>query len=117
MRLQYLPFCSLFFFMLAGCEPGQLSLPEPTGATLVHSQGEDANMGRRRQEWLQLMHGGPASDWEKHEQENRQMIVLAVATVGNDNAHIRGVLEQISQALRVHPVAEFVDQQMDVYAF
>ena len=45
------------------------------------------------------------------------MIVLAVATVGNDNAHIRGVLEQISQALRVHPVAEFVDQQMDVYAF
>ena len=54
---------------------------------------------------------------EVDEQENRQMIVLAVATVGNDNAHIRGVLEQIGQALRVHPVAEFVDQQMDVYAF
>lgn len=53
---------------------------------------------------------------EVDELENRQVIVLGVSVVGNENAHVRDVLEKVSQALRVHPVAEFVEQQMEVYA-
>jgi len=47
-------------------------------------------------------------------QENRQMIVLGFAAVGNEAAHVRTVLEHIVQALRSHPVAEFLDHELEV---
>lgn len=52
---------------------------------------------------------------EVDEQENRQMIVLGVAVVGNESEHVRSTFEKIAQALRVHPVAEFVDHVIEVY--
>lgn len=53
---------------------------------------------------------------EVDEVENRQTIVLGMSVVGNEHAHVRDVLEKVSQALRAHPIAEFVEQQLDVYA-
>ena len=47
-------------------------------------------------------------------QDHRQMVVLGVAMVGNEVRHVRTCLEQIVNALRSHPVAEFIDVEMEV---
>lgn len=47
-------------------------------------------------------------------QDNRQLIVLGFAAVGNEASHVRSVLEHIVRALRGHPVAEFVDHELEV---
>ncbi len=47
-------------------------------------------------------------------QDNRQLIVLGVAMVGNERKFVRTALEQIVAALRVHPVAELLDHELDV---
>jgi len=46
--------------------------------------------------------------------DNRQLAVLGVAMVSNEAHHLKTALGQIVQALRVHPVAELLDHQMDV---
>jgi uncharacterized protein YlxP (DUF503 family) len=51
---------------------------------------------------------------EVEAQANRQMVVLGVAMVGNEVRHVRTCLEQIVNALRSHPVAEFIDFEMEV---
>jgi len=52
---------------------------------------------------------------EVDEQENRQMIVLGIGMIGNESQHVRNGLEKIAQALRLHPIAEFVDQTTEIY--
>ena len=47
-------------------------------------------------------------------QDHRQMVVLGVAMVGNEVRHVRTSLEQIVNALRSHPVAEFIDFELEV---
>jgi uncharacterized protein len=47
-------------------------------------------------------------------QENRQLAVLGIAMVGNEAHHVRTTLEQITEALRRHPVAEFLDHELEV---
>lgn len=51
---------------------------------------------------------------EVEEQDNRQLAVLGIAMVSNEAQHLKTALGQIVQALRVHPVAEFLDHEMDV---
>jgi uncharacterized protein YlxP (DUF503 family) len=51
---------------------------------------------------------------EVEAQDHRQLVVLGVAMVGNEVRHVRTTLEEIANALRSHPVAEFVDVEMDV---
>jgi uncharacterized protein YlxP (DUF503 family) len=51
---------------------------------------------------------------EVEAQDNRQMAVLGVAMVGAQAGHVRGALQQIAEALRQHPIAEFIDCEMDV---
>ena len=51
---------------------------------------------------------------EVEEQDNRQMAVLGFAMVGNEASHVRTTLQQIIEALRAHPVAEFVDYELEV---
>ncbi len=51
---------------------------------------------------------------EVEAQDNRQMAVLGVAMVGAEAGHVRGALQQIAEALRRHPIAEFIDSEMDV---
>ncbi len=51
---------------------------------------------------------------EVEAQDHRQMVVLGVAMVGNEVRHVRTSLEQIVNALRSHPVAEFLDFEMEV---
>jgi uncharacterized protein YlxP (DUF503 family) len=51
---------------------------------------------------------------EVEAQDNRQMAILGFAMVGNESSHVRATLQQIVEALRCHPVAEFVDHEMEV---
>ena len=51
---------------------------------------------------------------EVEAQENRQVAVLGVAMVSNESGHVRGALQQIVEALRRHPVAEFLDHELEV---
>jgi uncharacterized protein YlxP (DUF503 family) len=46
--------------------------------------------------------------------DNRQLVVLGVAMVSNEAHHVKVELGQIVEALRVHPVAELLDHQMEV---
>ncbi|MCI0643036.1 MAG: DUF503 domain-containing protein [Gemmataceae bacterium] len=47
-------------------------------------------------------------------QDNRQLAVLAMAMVSNETHHLKTALGQIVQALRVHPVAELLDHELEV---
>jgi uncharacterized protein YlxP (DUF503 family) len=51
---------------------------------------------------------------EVEAQDHRQLVVLGLAMVGNEAKHVRSVFEQILAALRRHPVAEFLDFEMEV---
>lgn len=51
---------------------------------------------------------------EVEAQDHRQLVVLGLAIVGAESAHVREQLDQIVQALRAHPVAEFLGQEMEV---
>jgi uncharacterized protein len=51
---------------------------------------------------------------EVEAQEHRQLAVLGMAMVSNEASHLRSVFDEIVQALRTHPVAEFVDHQVDI---
>jgi uncharacterized protein YlxP (DUF503 family) len=51
---------------------------------------------------------------EVEAQDHRQLAVLGLAMVGNEAAQVRSVFEQIVNALRSHPVAEFLDHEMEV---
>jgi len=46
--------------------------------------------------------------------DNRQMVVLGFAIVSNEGHHAREQLNEIVKALRAHPVAEFIDHEMEV---
>ncbi len=47
-------------------------------------------------------------------EEDRKLVVLGLAMVSNAASHIKTAFEQILSALRSHPVAEFVDYEMDL---
>lgn len=47
-------------------------------------------------------------------EDHRQLVVLGMAMVSNEARHVREVLEEIVKALRGHPIAEFLDQEMEV---
>lgn len=47
-------------------------------------------------------------------QDDRQVAVLGFAAVGGEAAPVRETLNKIAQALREHPVAEFLDCELDV---
>src|SRR5207244_4253768 len=51
---------------------------------------------------------------EVEAQDNRQLAVLGVAMVGAEAGQVRGALQQIAEHLRRHPVAEFIDCEMEV---
>ena len=46
--------------------------------------------------------------------DNRQMIVLGFAIVGNEAHPLKKTLGEIVDALKAHPIAEFVDFEMEV---
>ena len=47
--------------------------------------------------------------------DHLQLIILGFSTVGNETGHVRGSLEKIVSALRVHPIAEYIDSEIEVY--
>jgi uncharacterized protein YlxP (DUF503 family) len=51
---------------------------------------------------------------EVEAQDHRQLVVLGLAMVSNEVAHVRTAFEQIVQALRVHPIAEMIDHEIEV---
>lgn len=46
--------------------------------------------------------------------DNRQLAVLGLAMVSNEAHHVKTALGQIVEALRVHPVAELLDHEIEV---
>jgi len=52
---------------------------------------------------------------EVDELDNRQVAVLGVAMVSNEAHHLKTALGQMVEALRSHPVAEFIDHEMELY--
>ena len=51
---------------------------------------------------------------EVEAQDNRQLAVLGIAMVSNEAHHLKVALGQIVEALRRHPVAELIGQEMEV---
>jgi uncharacterized protein YlxP (DUF503 family) len=47
-------------------------------------------------------------------QDHRQLVVLGFAMVSNEAKHVRSALEEIARVLRGHPVAEFIDHEVEV---
>jgi uncharacterized protein len=47
-------------------------------------------------------------------QDHRQLAVLGMAMVCNETHPIRTTFAEIVQALRTHPVAEFIDHEVDI---
>jgi uncharacterized protein YlxP (DUF503 family) len=43
-----------------------------------------------------------------------QLAVLGIATVGDSYADVKQLLDQIAQALRKHPIAEFLSDELNV---
>ena len=46
--------------------------------------------------------------------DHRQLAVLGVAMVSNEAHHLKVSLEEVLRVLRGHPVAEFVDHEIEV---
>ena len=51
---------------------------------------------------------------EIEEQDHRQMAVLGLAMVSNETHHLKTELAKVVEALKSHPVAEFVDSEIEV---
>jgi len=51
---------------------------------------------------------------EVEAEDNRQLLVLGLAMVGNEAQYVRSSLEKIVAILRSHPVAEFLDHEIEV---
>jgi len=61
-----------------------------------------------------LRHAYNVSVAEVEAEDHRQLAVLGVALVGNEVQHVKSCLEQIVAGLRGHPVAEFLDHEIEV---
>lgn len=46
--------------------------------------------------------------------ENRQVAELGLAMVSNETHHVKTALGKVVEALRVHPVAELLDHELEV---
>jgi uncharacterized protein YlxP (DUF503 family) len=51
---------------------------------------------------------------EVESQDDHKVIVLGIAAVANEAHAVKTVLEQVTNALRGHPVAEFVAAESEV---
>lgn len=51
---------------------------------------------------------------EIEEQDHRNLAVLGFAMVSNEAHHLKQALSQVVEALRGHPVAEFLDYELEV---
>ena len=51
---------------------------------------------------------------EVEAEDHRQFVVLGLAMVSNEAGHVRQAFEEIVGALRAHPVAEFVDHEVEI---
>ena len=50
---------------------------------------------------------------EIEDQDQRQSAVLGIVTVGNETHPLKVTLEEIANALRAHPVAEFASSETE----
>ena len=49
--------------------------------------------------------------------DNHQVATLGIVTVGEDAAGVRATLDQIADAMRKHPIAEFCEARQSVERF
>lgn len=72
MRFAPSVFFSLFIILLVLSCNQPTSIPKPIGDTVIHEHGEDGDSYAARMQWIDLMHGGEASDWRSIEAQNQQ---------------------------------------------
>ena len=62
--------------LIAGCKDKHepKAYPMPSEKTAIHKNGEDEGSQLARNKWIELMHGGPQSNWRSIEAENQQDI-------------------------------------------
>jgi len=46
--------------------------------------------------------------------DHRQLVVLGLAMIASESAPIRSCFDEIVNALRAHPVAEFIDHEIEM---
>jgi len=51
---------------------------------------------------------------EVEAEDHRQLVVLGVAMVSNETKTVRQTFDEIVAALRAHPVAEFLDHEVEI---
>ncbi len=61
-----------------------------------------------------LRHDFNVSVAEVGARDHHQLVELGVAAVGTESREVRSVLDRIAHALRVHPVAELLNYEIDV---
>jgi uncharacterized protein YlxP (DUF503 family) len=61
-----------------------------------------------------LRNGFNVSVAEVGAREHHQQVILGVAAVGEEAASVKAVLDQIADALRKHPIAEFCSCELSV---
>jgi uncharacterized protein len=54
---------------------------------------------------------------EIHSRDDHQVATLGIAAVGEDAAAVKTTLDQVADALRKHPIAEFCEARMSVERF
>ena len=52
---------------------------------------------------------------EVGELDNHQTTTLGVSAVGNEGRHVLSVLQKVTDKLRMHPEAELVDSQIELF--
>ena len=57
----------------------------------------------------------PVAVAEVDDLDNWQSIVLGIAAVGNEGAHVQSLLQKVADKIRENPHAEFVDARIDLY--
>lgn len=61
-----------------------------------------------------LRHGFNVAVAEVGARDHHQLIELGIATAGEEAGPVKATLDQIADALRKHPIAEFLDCQSSV---
>jgi uncharacterized protein YlxP (DUF503 family) len=56
----------------------------------------------------------PVAISEVDDHDDVQSIVLGIAAVGHEIGAVKGMLQKIQEALRAHPVAEYVRSELNV---
>ena len=112
------PFCPSWF---SAPFPPKRVLTMHTGSLRVRLFVRDSRSLKDKRQVVKsiidrLRNGFNVAIAEVAEKEHHQTIVLGIATVGDESQYVKTTLEQVANALRGHPAAQFCECEMAVEA-